>query len=520
MKRYIISLSACWVLLVAHHVTAQAQEANNPLLYSNQAIQFSDIGVSHDPVTLVMPGVAFSGGFGSYLDNPASAALFKESFTSFGLAFRNVNETADYLENSMSFDDNQTGLSNLGFVYRFPTVRGSLVVGAGYNQHSFHNRAMSVSGRNELSTMTDMFKMPGSPYGDIAWSAFAIDEDVMVDPVSGDEIFWDESIFRVGFPQFGDYAGVRQEGEILQRGYGGDYSAFLATEFLQNLMVGVSVGIRSGRFSYERQFIEIDEFNDYNSDFIETDDGGTDIDTILLTDEIRSDYISFSSRIGAIYRIGNLVNIGASYTLPSRLSVTEEFDARIASTFDNGVIFEDELFNEYTYSVSSPGCVGLGAAITDLGGLSASFSAEYVDHGNTRLHFDAGEFEQQREENQFIEDTYGKVWNLRGGLSYDFNSLFSLRAGYGHRPSRFRNIELDRHQISAGAGVALGRSARLELGAQYTMWDEDQSVVYEYGDLDYSVLPDQAPVTYTGTEFAAREVNRLQVMATLRLMFR
>jgi hypothetical protein len=173
MKRLTLCLSGVFMLLISQKTVAQ--EALNPLLYSYQAVQFSDINISHDPVTLVMPGTAFNSGFSSYLENPASAALFRDSFGSFGLAVRNVDESSTFLGNRVSFDDNQLALSNLGFVYSFPTTQGSLVMGAGYSQHTFFNRAMSLSGRNEQTSITDAFKIPGSPYGDIAFDTYAID---------------------------------------------------------------------------------------------------------------------------------------------------------------------------------------------------------------------------------------------------------------------------------------------------------------------------------------------------------
>lgn len=513
MKRIILCLAAALMLGVSQAV--HAQEAVNPLLFNYQAVQFGDQNVSHDPVTLVMPGTAFAGGFSSYLDNPASAALFDESFGEFGLSFRQVDEQSLFLNNRMSFDDNQIGVSNLGFVYSFPTVRGSLVMGAGYSQHSFYNRAMSISGRNNQTTITDAFKIPGSTYADIAFNTFAIDY--------GDEFEdWEESIFRIGLDDFGDFLGISQEAEIIQRGRGGDFSAFLATEFMENLMVGASIGIQSGRFNYERIFLEIDEFNAYNRNIIDSNEDGqgdTDIDNILLDEELRSEYLSFNARIGAIFKLSEFFNIGASYTFPSKLNVDEEFDARIKSTFNNGVEFEDELFTEFTYSVTAPARLNVGAAIVDLLGFNASVSAEYVDYSKTRIEFGADEFEEQRNENNFIRDNYTDVWNLRGGIAVDVTNALTLRAGYGLRPSRFRDIDIEMQQFTAGIGFGLTPAARLELGAQYTMWEENQSTVYEFGEFDYSVLPDEAPFPAVRNEFASRDVSRLQVMATLRFKF-
>ncbi|TVR30954.1 MAG: hypothetical protein EA390_07265 [Balneolaceae bacterium] len=489
-----------------------AQNPNNVLLYSNQANMFGDQGSAFDPISITMPGTAFAAGFGSFIDNPANAALFNQSFGEIGLSYRLVEEEGDFLGNNRMLDDNQTNLSNFGMVYAFPTITGSFVVGAGYTQHSSFNRAFSFRGRNNNSTITDNFKAPGSSYADIAFNTFATD--------FGDEFEdWDESIFRIGFDQFGDYLGIRQQGEIFQRGYGGEYSIFLATEFQENLMFGVSAGILSGRFSYDRLFQEVDEFNDYDGEFIDSNDDGfgdTDIDNILLEDRISSRFNGFRARAGMIYRLGDNFNIGASYTLGTRINVDEEFDANLLTTFNNGVQFEDDVNTEFSYRVEFPSRTSLGAAIVDLNGLSASFSAEYVNYSNTRVDFrDASLFEDELVENEFISETFRPVWNLRGGIAYDFSPDFTMRAGYSFLPSRFENGTDDRTIYALGAGFSITRDLRLELAAQYAFWEEVSSV-YDYADYNYAPLPESPPTFTFRSEEATRKVDRFNVLATLR----
>ncbi len=495
---------------------AQTTNPLNSLLYSNQANILSEQGSAMDPVTLVMPGTAYAAGFGSFLDNPASAALFKTSFGEFGMAYTNVNESVNFLGNTRSLGDSQFNLSNAGFVYSFPTAQGSLVVGAGYNQHSVFNRAMGFRGRNEQTTITDMFKTPGSTYADIAFNTFAIDY--------GDEFEdWDESIFRIGFNEYGDYLGIRQQGEIFESGYGGEYSFFAATEFQQDLMIGVSLGILNGRYTYDRLFQEVDNFNDYDSDLIDSSgdgQGDTDIDNILLQDKIRSSYTGFKLRAGAIYRLNEVVNIGASYTFGTRMEVTELFDARIRTTFDNGTVFDDELNSEFTYYIEMPARTSMGVSLNNMGPLTVSASAEYVDYASTRIDFRDGElFEDEIAENEFIEEAFRSVWNLRSGLELQLNDGFTLRGGYQHLPGKFREVSTDRNIFTFGSGIQISRDVALELGGSYSMWDEF-SAVYDYAEYNYSPLPD-APPTYTlRSENADRSADRWQFLATMRFNIR
>jgi hypothetical protein len=397
-------------------------------------------------------------------------------------------------------------------VYAFPTAQGSLVAGAGYNQHSGFNRAFGFRGRNNSNTITDMFKAPGSSYADIAFNTFATDY--------GDEFEdWDESILRLGFDQPGDFLGMRQQGEIFRRGYGGEYSFFLATEFQENLMFGVSVGLLSGRFSYNRLFQEIDEFNDYDGDFIDSSGDGvgdTDIDRILLEDRIRSRYSGFRARAGIIYRVNEYLNIGASYTLGTRINVDEDFDAEIRTTFNNGVQFDDNLNTEFSYRVEFPSRSSLGFSLNNLGSLSISGSAEYVNFSRTRIDFREGDlFEEEQIENEFITENFRDVWNLRGGIAYDVNPDFTVRAGYSFLPSRFVDGIDDRNIFAFGAGFNLSPDIRLELAAQYATWEEVSSV-YDYAQYDYTPLPDAPPSFEFRSQNATHNVDRWNILATLR----
>jgi len=503
---------------------AYAQNANDALSFGNQAVNFGSQQYSFDPVTGVMPGTAYAAGFGSFLDNPASAALFSNSFGEFGVSFNTVNEEGFYLGNSRSLEDNQFNLSNVGMVYKFPTERGRLVIGGGYNQHTSFNRALGFNARNENSTITDQFKIPGNTYQEIAYQTFSIDylefPDLCgYDPgqFNGQEC---ESIFRVGFDEYGDFLGVRQQGEIYERGHGGEYSAFLATEFQQNLMVGVSVGILAGRFSYDRIFQETDDLENYQGNIVDSNNDGerdTDIDNIIFSDEIESRYSGFRGRIGALYQIGGVLNIGGSYTLPTRISVDETFDATIRSTFNNGVTFDDSIEGRFSYSVRHPSRFSVGAAVDRLGGLlSVSVSGEYVDYSATRIDFESDEmFEDQQIENDFISDTFTSAWNLRSGAAIHLNPGVTVRGGFGLTPSKFRDGNDDRYHYSLGTGFAISRNATFEIGARYSTWEEN-SAVYTYGDLDYSTLPDAAPPVDIRSEDAFRTVDQFQVMGTLR----
>ncbi|MEX0858738.1 MAG: outer membrane protein transport protein [Balneolaceae bacterium] len=465
--------------LLFSQITLFAQDGNNQVSYSNLVLQFSDWNVNGDAASGFIPSVATSNGFGSFIDNPASVAFFDESYFSFGLLNSRVEQQNSYLGNTITSKDDLTKLGNLGFSYTLPTEQGSFVIGGGYNLHTSQNRINETNGRNSQSTITDHFKDPGSDYYDLAFETYAIDY------ATEDSSFL-ESIFRIGI----DYPGITQDARTTYSTHIGEYSFFFGTEFQENLYVGFSGGITSGTYTYRRDLLELDDRNDYDGNFIE----GSDIDNILVHDEIDADIVGFALRAGLIYQLNPNFNIGASYLLPSTFSVTENYYSSIETNLDDGSApFEYDLEgSDYTYKFTKPGQLNIGFAAVDLGGLSVSTSAEFIDYSNLDLDLisgsDLGGFDEERvirqqeaELDSVMANDYNMVINLKAGAKYQINNQFELRGGYAYLPGKSKLFEADKNVFSGGFGIKLSESFVLDVNAQYTIWD-DRSVAYSYFD--------------------------------------
>jgi|AntRauTorckE6833_2_1112554.scaffolds.fasta_scaffold17875_2 long-subunit fatty acid transport protein len=473
-----IALSGVFVLSIS--LSALGQGAGDVLRFG---LQYP----SQDAVGVVMPGVTNATGFGAYQENPASMALFDESFFSFSLSNRYVNEEGTYLGNTSSFDDNNASVGDIGFVYNVPTARGKLTVGGGYSQTHDFNRAFSGSARNNLSTLTDKYAALSlnDPLNTAAFNAFAIDD------VQGE----DRSLSILRFPVGSDYAGINQNFETTEQGTLGEYSAFLATEVLKNFIVGASIGVISGTYTYERDFLEIDSENDYDGEFIDSDGDGTfdsDINTIRSEDTINQTFTGFSARLGVIYQPTSFINIGAGYQFKNTITVDEEFDTFITTTLDNGDFFEGDDLGEIRYDIIRPSRFNAGLTLNNLSGLTFSASTERVDYSEGRIEFDELEFEQvENDENRIVESNLEDVYNYRFGLEYQVNEQFTPRIGYGYYPSPtgdFENQELDgdRRFYSAGFTAQISENTKLNLGGQLGIWD-DRNTVYSTPDVSESI---------------------------------
>lgn len=487
-KKGILLLIAALIVSVTQ---VNAQSADDVLRYS---LEYP----SYDPISLVVPGVSHATGFGAYQENPATMALFDESFLSMGLSSRFLDETGTYLGNTSDYSDNQTGIGDLGLVYKVPTTRGSLVVGGGYSQTTDFNRALSASGRNERSTITDFYNTTADD--SLFFAAF---DTYAVDFATTDSSYAEtSSIFRIGFPQ---YPGINQDMELTERGKTGEYSLFLSTELLKNFYVGGSIGYYSGSYTYRREFLESDRENDYNATFIDSDGDGTpdtDIDNILSVDRIDTEIQAFSARLGIIYEPTPDFKLAASYEFPSKLFIDEEFNTQITTTFDNTIQFSDEAPGAFSYTITRPQRIKAGVTFTGIPKLTVSGSAEAISYSDAEINFDEINLNPlENDINGTVQSTFNDVINLRSGLEYKVNDLFTGRFGYAYFPSPQDGANSVRQFISGGFSAELTKGLMFDFGLQYSFWD-DQNALYSTPDV---------------TEVVDEQVTRLNVMAGLRM---
>jgi hypothetical protein len=401
------------------------------------------------------------------------------------------------LDNTTDFSDDQTDIGDVGFVYKVPTARGSLVVGGGYSQTTDFNRAFSASGFNDFSTITDLYAyLPRTDsVNTVAYNVYAI-EDVNADS--------SVSILRFGLP-FSAFPGINQDIEVIEEGRLGEYSAFFATELLKNFSVGISIGYLTGTYSYRREFLESDRRGNYDGQFIDSDGDGdfdTDIDDIYSINTVTAELEAFSARLGLVYQpIANL-DLGLSYEFPARFRINELYNFQMTTTFDNGIQYSAESPGRFIYNIVRPQRVKAGFTFEADEGLILSASAEAVPYSQGRIEFDEIELNVlENNINSTVESNLSDVINLRGGLAFKVNERFTPRIGYAYFPSPQDEAGSARQFISGGFSAELTEGLVLDFGLQYSFW-EDQNVLYS------------TPRVF---EVVQEDVRRIQAMVGIKM---
>lgn len=433
------------------------------------ALRYSQSMPSFDPATSAVGGSSVTSlhGYSSFLQNPATIGLATKSSFSFGLVNRNTNEDSNYLNTFSSFDDSQTGVSHFGYLYRFPTIQGSLVIGGGYTQTADFNRASSINALNEQHSIVDFYLVsPGEQYFGPAFDTFAIDDD----PSFSADYY---NVLRAD----GNFLGMQQYAELKERGQMGEYSFFMGTEFRPNFFVGASVGISAGSYSYNRIFLEEDKLNRYV-------DASYDVDAILTEDKINASLRGVNARIGILYTSDFGLNIGASHTTGTNYTVDETYSTFIQTDYKT---FDDDGFNryestfegEFSYTVRKPSVTTLGVGFTAIPSLILEASAERINY--SAIEMGGFDFTLKRDLNNAITNDFEDVINLRFGASYTISSNTILRAGFAHHPSARKAFDSGVNYYTGGVTLTLGDGISLDLGLTYAE-SNDELNLYQFNN--------------------------------------
>jgi hypothetical protein len=254
-------------------------------------------------------------------------------------------------------------------------------------------------------------------------------------------------------------------------GYGGSYR--------DKLYVGLGLGIVSSNYRTVRTFSETES------------DPTTHLNSYTVRDELKTTGTGINLRVGLIYRVTDMLRLGASIQTPTFMQLHDTYDARITTDFsaqgtDNtpalpadvlGVTSVDALTNEYAYTLTTPFRANGGAALTlgKYGFLTGD--VEYVGYQQARLSNDSedadGDDYSFADENSDIRSLYQSAINLRFGGEFRYD-IFRARLGYARYGDAYKNGDANQraqNYYTAGAGIRQGNFF-LDVAAVYHAFDQ------------------------------------------------
>lgn len=481
---------------------------------ADDAFRFADRspGVGARMIGMAGAGIAGLPDYGAFFANPAGLGYYRSSSVGGALTSVYAVDEAFYQApggpGSLFEEEASTiNFSNLAYVYRAPTRRGALVVGAALNQVRSFEGDLRFQGLNSGSTISttflpsnDEFTLDGNnnldALDDIPFAAFngGMIEFFPDRAANGEYPFFEAVEPGTTIEQTGS---VFESGQMTEASFGG------AVEAAPGVMVGLSANFAFG--SYE--FVSIFEEFDIN------DENGPDQYSVLLDDgtllegfnflsyrqRLNSDLLGANLRLGLSARASRNVQVGVTIETPTFYTINEDFGQEFETEFDVGGSlrygggFDDAGSGEFEYEIRTPWRLGLGigfrsANVTLMGDLElVDWSQLELDAETDRLFF--------ADLNRGIEEDYDPVVNTRLGIEYRVGALL-LRGGVAYQPDplnvsvrRNDGAELDRSKtfVAAGFGYRFQRQIQFDFGWMQRRSDNIYSA-YPEGPLQDAAL--------------------------------
>ncbi len=496
MKYAVRSLSGGLCLLMLLVMQAHAQTVDDAWRFSQR---LPGVGAR----LTAMSGASAAGlaDYGALFSNPAGLGYYRASEVSGGLTWLNARDAATYHVPGNRFDWESelraTNLDHLVAVYKVPTVRGSLVLGMAYARVADFTRRLYFQGDNDANSITDSYLPYPDEYTVTSDGALQFNSDIPFIAYQAGAIEFLPSEYEAGrYPFYQAVAlgtTIRQTGEVTEEGGLHELSFGGAIEAAPNLFLGLSVGIVTGSYRFERQYEEDDFRNENTPDlYAVAVEGGFlyGFDYLLAQDYFESDLQGFSVRAGLSARLSPSWRLGVGVETPVFFSVQEDYGTQLETFFDEGGSLRyggqpgDAGTGSFDYEIRTPWRLRAGVAYQTRQ-LHVGLDLELIDWSQMR--FDASTNRSFIQDlNRQVRDTMEPVVNTRLGLAYQMGGT-TLYGGVAVFPdphkSEIREAEADRRRVfgSLGASIQLAESFRLNIG-----WAQEQFDDYyqPYGDVE------------------------------------
>jgi long-subunit fatty acid transport protein len=382
--------------------------------------------------------------------NPAGLFQLRRMEFHGGINYLSYDNNTTFFGNQSTFNTSSVKLTDLGFVFPFPVIRGSLVFAFGFNRSNNFNDALAFEGFN--NTNTSMIQaLLGK--GDVSYLLYLTDSSGENTPINGR---------------------LYQSGSVLSSGSENNWVFSGAIEVAKNLSIGATIGIVSGEFERNRDYSEEDINNIYNSS-IRTDpaDARTaDFQLFKLQETLSWELTGLTSKLGLMYRVNDVVRFGTTIKFPTIYTIKEHYLVDGFSRFGTGfsVDIDPPLESKIEYEIWSPFEFGAGFSVSKFG-LTISGDINLIDY--TQMEFKGLSPSRTARNNKDIKQLFRSVMDYKLGTEYNIlQSGIRLRAGYFVKNSPFKDdpSDFNRKYLTFGIGYITPEGFSLDLAFVRGTW--------------------------------------------------
>ena len=348
--------------------------------------------------------------------------------------------------NTIKTEDTFSRLNSLGITMPLPTYQGSLVLAFGYNKVRDYDNQFELEGYNE------------------AWAAYP------------DFFYRTAEDFQYTTIEDNMY----QKESIVEKGSMNHYSFGISSEMQENFYLGATVNFLSGKDDYSMEFSENDinnlhnVYQEYDADSLENI---SDLAEWNYRQSIVSKISGANIKIGALYRLGRMIRLGAAISTPTTMKIKETWADSWTEVNDSGGSYDvPEESGSTTYKIKTPYTFSFGASVKVLNFLFSG-GADFQDWSQAEFLTDppiAGS--TKHDVNNRIAKDFKSVTKLHlGAEMYIPIVRAKVRAGWYQDPSQYRyaDIRPDKEYLTAGASLMLDKQVMVDLSYQRGEWDRE-----------------------------------------------
>lgn len=459
------------------------------------ALRYSNLDFFGDARFNAMGGSfgALGANMSSLSINPAGIGVYQSSDFSFTPAFH-YNFTETQLDgNTLNDGKLNFHFSNIGIVGNFEVGGNweSISLGMGYNRTSNFNTSISAKGTTD-NTMLNKYKNElnaglGTYDGDIQslypFSSNLAYQTYLVNPTLADSLKYD-NVFEnsKNITQTTNYETKGGAGEVFFA-FGGNYN--------DKLYLGITMGIPTIRYIYNKNYTETSDNNDTLTDF----------KSFTIYDYVKTTGAGFNLKLGMIYKVIDWVRIGAAFHTPTIYGLTDSYQTTMKSEMKNGSTYDNSSPNgNYSYLLTTPYrfISSIAFVVGEYGVINADY--EMVDYSTARLKSDysAGiDGYDFSGENQNIRNNFQLTQNVRVGSEWRLDP-FRIRAGYRYQGNPLNNSFYANQQSSTysfGFGIK-EEDYYFDIAYALKMYDNQTIIVEENNEYAATTLKDHY-ITFT-----------------------
>lgn len=426
----------------------------------DDAVRFSRVSATGSARSTAMGGAfgALGGDISTLGSNPAGIGVFRKSEVTFtpSLNFTSIQSGRGAIEKS-SFQ-----IGQLGAVFSFYSPNfdwKGINFGINYTNLNNFNQKLEQLVENSPSSFTNVWAY--NSYGiapeNLPDMGSALAYDTKLIYLSDDEETYNYySVLEMLDNETGNIVTlpVNQHKITKEDGYQGEYAFSFGTNYKDKLYLGITLGIQSLYYKMKSNYLEAPEA-----------DSPSGLDYFTYDEHIKINGVGTNLKFGMIYRPIPQVRIGAAIHTPTWYNLSYDYEAYMDALYlgiDPAIGRDEDAYSftgatSFDYNMRTPwrAILSLATVIRQQAILSADY--EYVNYKNARYSDNSDNYDYYYE-NMDIEDLLRATHNFRIGAEYRFNSVFSLRAGYGFQASPYKH-DTDYYKIqslSGGFGLNFG----------------------------------------------------------------